>query len=112
MNSSLELVTIAEFLHLTKLSPSVVLTLLGRGDLDSQFGPIGEILIDISTLSPERISQLAVDVGGGDTAPNEELIEELIASEIAAMIEPIVEDGLMLALDWMEEEPSTDDDAD
>ncbi len=100
-----QLVSIPDFLNITQIGEKELLSLLSTGDIDVQVGPLGEVLIDISEVTPEQL--VAVQPRRNPT-PEEEnpLVVEAVASELVAALDPILNEALELALKWHKAEDS------
>ncbi len=107
---SAEFVSIAEVLRITLLEPSDLLGMLARGELKSEHAPSGELRIDISTLDVAGLS--ARDSNPFGVTPAEaELLEEIVAGELTAALDELIEESLALALRWHSENAPDRDNA-
>ncbi len=99
----MNLVSIPEFMNLTKVSERDVLAMLENGELSVQTGPMGELLIDINNLSPQslarRLPRTQAPVKLSDVA----LLEEIIAREAVSVLDGVIDEALALALSWYSE---------
>ena len=95
-----ELVTIEEFFQLTLLSERDLLTMLSRGEILSERGTGGELLLDISTLSDSQLAQRGKSAPLGIKESELELYEEIIASEVLGAVEQLLDESFELALKW------------
>jgi hypothetical protein len=96
----MDLKRIPEFLNLTKLSEKDIITMLDNGELSVATGPMGELLIDISDVSPETIARRQV---ARPTEINKDavaLLEEMIASEVVHAVQSMSEEAFELSIRW------------
>ncbi|MFN8392105.1 MAG: hypothetical protein U0136_17570 [Bdellovibrionota bacterium] len=95
-----ELVSISEFLSITLLTEHELLGMLERGELPVETNSRGELRIDISSLTPERLAAR----GSTHTTPPAEaenpLLEEIIASELVSALDEMIDEALVLAFRW------------
>ena len=96
----MELVSIADFLNLTKLSERALISMLENGELSIGVGPLGEVLIDISKVTPELISRRSPQRKRAVTDEELVILEETIASEIVDSLSQIIEEAFELADRW------------
>lgn len=101
------LISVIDFLHLSRFRERDLLQLLSSGELNLQLGPLGEVLIDISDLTPQRLAALAPQTGG-ETSGEDPVLAEAVASELVAALDPILDEALTLALRWYEAEEADD----
>lgn len=101
----MELVSIADFLNLTKLSERALISMLENGELSVGVGPLGEVLVDLSKVTPELVARRSAQRNRAVT--NEELVvlEEAIATEIIDSLSQIIEEAFELVDRWRSNKP-------
>ena len=99
----MEAVSLSEFLRLTQLSEKDLLLLLERGELKTFTSNLGEVKIDISSLTPEQLARRGFQSGVPEIDAGQDLLEECIASEILSALDELLEEGLEMALRWQAE---------
>ena len=97
------LVTIRDFLHITRLRSEALLSMLENGELTTSTGVSGELLIDISRLKPENLARRKAQTKSPREEDLRRLSEEMIASQIIEEMEPVLDEALDLALKWLSE---------
>ena len=105
----MEPITIREFQLLTKLSHREVLTMLEHGELATVQGDGGKLLIDVENLSPEDIARRSPPEEHSMTDAEHELHSEVIASEVIATMEHLIDEALELALKWIADRTTSDE---
>ncbi len=98
-----DLRSVNDFIALSRLSPAEVLSLLALGKLAFVKGADNTLLIDISTIDPAALARTA----SGEQREGilgENLLEELVAEEIAGHFARLIEEALAVALGWLESE--------
>lgn len=105
----MDLLTLGEFQHLSKLTDHDVLGMLENGELKTTLGPLGELLIDITDLNPDAIA-MRLSRHPTIVDPEEErIIEETITSVIIFQFEEIIGEALQLASQWYSNEEKLTD---
>ncbi len=99
-----EHLTISEFLNVTRITESDLLTMLENGELPVSTGPFGELMINISEIDPGRIARRSKKRSSEQPTIDPTLLEEIIASEVTNNLEEMVEEAVTLALKWVEHE--------
>ena len=99
-----EYLTLSEFVNVTKLTEFDLLTMLENGELAVSTGPLGELLIDITELDSEKLARRSKKRSASHETVDLALIEEMIASEVTNNLEEMVDEGVALALKWVEGE--------
>lgn len=99
----MEHISIGEFLNLTKLSDSDVIAMLENGELTVTTGPMGEVLIDISEVTPELIARRTKRSPQLLRPEDRILLEEIVASEILSSLSTVVDESLELAIKWYQD---------
>jgi len=95
-----EFIPISEFQHITKLNDQDLLTMLENGELTISTGPLGELLIDITDLSEEKIATRSPKKLSQVPSEDVALLEEKVAAEMAVAFDGLVDEALGLALRW------------
>lgn len=98
----MELVSIAEFIDLTRLDAASILRMLADGELEFERGELGELLIDIANLSPQDVASSGMASIAPASPEHTELLEETIASEIVFALESMIGEALEIASNWKE----------
>ena len=96
----MEHVTISEFLHLTRLTDKDLLVMLENGDLSVSIGQRGNVLIDISMVTPELLAARSTAPQGVVDPSNLALIQEQVASEVVRHLDGIIGEAAQLAEKW------------
>jgi len=96
----MELLSITKFLHLTKLSGTDLLSMLERGEVRGSFAENGELKLDIRNLTPEDLARRSATQTEDLDPETQALVEETVASEIAAQLDSILDEAFELALEW------------
>jgi len=104
----MELISIAQFQHLTQLSDSDLIAMLESGELSFAPGTTGELLINISELEPDDLARRTNKRHRVTNADEVALLEECIASELIGALEEITEEAMEMALKWHEKGLSVD----
>ncbi len=99
----MKLISISEFLNLTKLSERQILAMLENGELTTKNGPLGEVLIDLENVSPESLAKSTLQRERKISENDLALLEETIASELMLSLSEIVDEAFELALTWQSE---------
>lgn len=98
----MDLITISEFLHLTKLSEAELITMLENGELPLSFGSHQEVLINLDNLSTELLAQRKQRAKKELAPEAQELLEEVIASEVLSELSSMLNEALSLVRQWRE----------
>jgi hypothetical protein len=99
-----QLVSISEFLNLTLISEHDLLTMLERGELRTESTPLGELRIDISKLTPDQLATRPRHESADGAESESSLQEEIIASEVVAALDEMIDEALALAFRWTNEQ--------
>ena len=99
----MEAIRLSEFLSLTRLSEKELLLLLERGELKTITSELGEIQIDISSLTPEQLARQGWEGDSAVADGSQDLLEECVASELLSALDEMVEEALEMALRWQSE---------
>ncbi len=94
-------VSIAEFLHLTRLKADDVVWMLENGELPIEVGPTRELLVDLTKINPDDIAHRTKRSAPASQAVDPRLTAEMVASEIVSGLDTIVDDALALATTWL-----------
>lgn len=105
----METVTLSEFVNLSRLTERDVIRMLDLGELRTVSGPNGEVLVDLTTVTPEL---LAKRCDSGISEDSADIEEEIVASEILSALDEIIEESLEMALRWQAEKEAGDSDTD
>ena len=98
-----ELLTISEFLKLTRIGERAMLRMLEAGELQISIDKNNALLIDVSALTPEMLSVMGQAAAHSDSTGLE---EEVVASEILAALDEMIDESVSLALKWSTEKSS------
>ena len=111
MSNDNNCISVTEFLRLTGLTDGDLIAMLENGEIDFTHGPLGELLIDVSEVTPEAIaarsSRKKIPINEDDLA----LLEEVIASEIVTALDEIIDESLQLSLNWIQQKNHNSDDS-
>ena len=99
-----EYLTLSEFVNVTRVTESDLLTMLENGELAVSTGPLGELLIDITDLDSDKLARRSRKRTASRESIDLALIEEMIASEVTNNLEEMVDEGVAMALKWVEGE--------
>ncbi|MCB0347022.1 MAG: hypothetical protein KDD66_18020, partial [Bdellovibrionales bacterium] len=94
-----QLVSIPDFINITHIGERDLLALLSTGELDLQIGPMGEVLIDLTEVTPEKLAAAQPQTNSRSEI-EDPLVVEAVASELVAALDPILDEALELALKW------------
>ena len=93
--------SISEFMHLSGLTPEVLIAMLDEGRLPLEFGAHGELLIDLIKVSPKIIATTATHSTGGPAKQDDSaFVEEIVASEVLKGLDSMVGEALALIDLW------------
>lgn len=106
----MELVTLSEFLQLTLLGDRELLSMLENGELRTSLGPEGELLVDISSVTPETIANRRRT--RPEAVTESDLDEEIVASEVLSAIDEILDESLEMSIRWLSEKESDEPELD
>ena len=97
------LLSIAEFQSLTQLDDHSFLCLLKSNALDISISSEQQITINISNLTPDQLTNKLIEIG--ITQPKISLeVEEIIRSSLLEGLAPIIDDSVLTAINWLEED--------
>lgn len=99
---SVELVTLTELMSVTKLSPEEVIQLLEQGALSTTTAETQELLVDITSLTPEKLAARAPIKEKTLSAEDLNYLEELVGAKLLQALDSIVDDAIELASSWSE----------
>lgn len=99
---SAKLLTISQFLRLSRLSAEQMLNLLECGKIPFVCGVNKELLVDINTLDPQVLAIRPSKMPSFAEEQSRSQLEESIAAEIIATLDPLLEEALSLAIQWRE----------
>lgn len=95
-----ELLSVSEFLRITRLSESDLLRMLARGEIAYAKGPAGELQIDMSKVTPTALAQRSAEGLSTTDADHLALLEEMVAAEVVSSLEGFIDEAVSLSLEW------------
>jgi hypothetical protein len=109
MSNEENLLTISEFLHLTKLCAGDLVQMLENGELVFAKGKYGELLIDLTNISAQDLSRRFFKSPALLHEDEQVMFQEAVAAEFTSALDPLIDEAIALALAWQQEKDTAEE---